>query len=416
MRSNPERLAWRILVTSFAVFLVTCAGAGYFTYWYLFLSRIPMRVELIAARGTVRIVVPNTLEEFAVPDRRDEIEAGTDIRTDTSQGILEFIDPRTDQVIGSYVLFNDSQMVLDEASAPRFRFNQGDYIIRISAGVGRSEAYHFSSGASDVAFSTTTPHAEVQFQRQGEYVLNITEDRTRVTTLDGRADVSDLTFGETIEIPVGFRTVVDRVPGDLPLFNAEESLLANGAFERDYAADWTLNSDGNPAGTASNVIFDGRSAVEFNRSQANWPDARLGHGETGLRQSLNLDITNYSSLEVQATFYIDEQSLSTCGEVASECPMMIRITYVDQGGADREYIQGFYTYRDPAQDYPLACDSCRVEHIRVNQAAWYTFQSGDLKSLLPADATPAFLREVRVYASGHAYNVYVSDVRLLAVK
>ena len=416
MRANPERLAWRILVTAFGVFLIVCGAVAYLTYWYLFQSRVPLRVELTAARGTVRIVVPNTLEEIAVTDRRTDIEAGTDIRTDASQGVLEFLDPRTGHAVGSFVLFNDSQMVLQEATAPRFRFNQGGYIIRVDAGVGRSESYYFSPLISSVDFTVTTPHAAVHYDEPGDYVQNVTEDRTRITTLDGRAEVVDSMFGENIQIPAGFRTVVDRVPGDLPLFSAEETLLANGDFESEFAAGWSVNLDGDPQGFVYSVVFDGRTAVEFNRSQTNWPDIRLGHGESGLRQSLDLDVTDYSAIEVQATFYIAEQSLSTCGEEASECPMTIRIAYVDENGADREYIQGFYAFRDPAVDYPLACDSCRVEHIRVNQNAWYTFQSGDLLTLLPADARPAFLRDVRIYASGHAYDVFVSDIRLLAVK
>ncbi|HQA68852.1 MAG TPA: hypothetical protein PK801_11045, partial [Aggregatilineales bacterium] len=117
---------------------------------------------------------------------------------------------------------------------------------------------------------------------------------------------------------------------------------------------------------------------------------------------------------LRGTFYVDEQSLSTCGQLGSECPMMMRMTYIDEQGVEREYIQGFYAYHDPSLDYPLTCDSCRAEHERISLQSWYTFRSGNLLTVLPAEQKPAIIQQVRFYASGHAYRVYVSEIELLA--
>ncbi len=103
-----------------------------------------------------------------------------------------------------------------------------------------------------------------------------------------------------------------------------------------------------PPGSVYNAVIDGRPVVVFDRSQENWPGIRLGHGETGLIQSIEMDVSEYPTLELRATFYVDEQSLSTCGQRGSECPMMFRIDYVDVQGGERAYITGFYALHDPA--------------------------------------------------------------------
>jgi hypothetical protein len=97
----------------------------------------------------------------------------------------------------------------------------------------------------------------------------------------------------------------------------------------------------------------------------------------------------------------------------SECPLMIRIKYEDQDGEEREWIHGFYSaYTMP--EWPLTCPSCRQDHDRVRSGVWHTFESGNLADILPDEVKMHTLKEMRFYASGHAYDVFIDEVSLLA--
>lgn len=415
MRQNPERLAWRVLIASFAAFLVLCTGTAYLVRWYIFESHVSLDVDLAVARGTVRMTAPNTQENIAVTDRRENLEPGVGIKTDASQAVLTFSDPHSGIEVASIVLLNDSEMSLVRASAPRFHLNKDQYEIELYSQSGRCEALMLATNRRPASLVIRSPQAETSITEQGHYIVDITEERTRVTTVSGHAVVTSRTSGNDVELFDEQRTIVERTGDPLILLSSEVSLVENADFEEGLNGGWVYYEDGEaPLGLARTGVVEGRTVLTFDRSQSNWPNLRLDHGETGLRQFINADVRGHNYLEIRATFYVEEQSLSTCGTLGSECPMMIRISYTDVLGVEREFIQGFYAYFDPALDYPLSCDTCRGEHERINLNSWYTYRSGNLLTILPAEQEPAFIRQVRFYASGHAYKVHVAEVNLLA--
>ncbi len=75
---------------------------------------------------------------------------------------------------------------------------------------------------------------------------------------------------------------------------------------------------------------------------------------------------------------VQHQSLSACGIAGSECPVMLKLTYVDQDGNDRVWYHGFYTDYSPAAGGRRICDSCWEPHEQINKDAWYTYESGNL--------------------------------------
>jgi hypothetical protein len=214
----------------------------------------------------------------------------------------------------------------------------------------------------------------------------------------------------------GQRSVIETHGDELRALEAERNLIMNSDFAQDFETGWDFYNDREPPGTAYNAVFDGRPVAVIDRSQENWPNLRLGHGETGLVQFLDTDISDHDYLELRATFYVQEQSLSTCGVAGSECPMMVRMVYDDINGTEQVYIHGFYANHDPAQGWPLACATCRTDHERIALNSWYTFESGNLMALLPSELRPARVRQVSFYASGHAYKIYVSEIALLVAE
>lgn len=414
MRTNPERLAWRILLTAFAVFLLLCGSVLYLIQWYIFQSTVDLALDLTVSRGTVRIKLPNTEEPIAVTDRRDDLERDAVILTDpTSQAVLTFSDPRSGEPIASLVIFRDSELSLIQAQAPRFGLNNNPYAIQVSSPSGRYEVLILETARRPINFELLSAQAFTRMTEHGHYIIDANGQKTTVTVREGQALVIERNTGQPVDLASQQRAVVAPPESSPSVLEAERSLLTNSDFSLDYEIGWEFYNDREPPGSARNTVFDGRSVVVIDRSQANWPDLSLGHGETGLVQFLDADVSGYGYLEIRATFYVDEQSLSTCGVAGSECPMMINMIYEDADGARQVFIHGFYASHDPSLGYPQACATCRSDHERINLRSWYTYETGNLMELWPAEQRPVRINQISFYASGHAYKVYVSEVDIL---
>ena len=126
------------------------------------------------------------------------------------------------------------------------------------------------------------------------------------------------------------------------------------------------------------------------------------------------DVSQFDYLAMRTTLLVNFQSVSKCGIAGSECPLMLRIDYITAEGTPRQWFQGFYTVDDPQYaDYPPTCDSCLREHVKINEKTWYTFETGNLFTLLPTDWRPGAILNVQFYASGHQYDVYLGEMSLV---
>lgn len=414
MRSNPDRIAWRVLLTSFAILVIVCAAIAYVGQWYVFQSNVDMDIELVAARGTVRIRQPGTDEPIAVTDRRSDLAPGLEIRTDTSQATLTFSDPRDGQPIATVVMFHDGQISLDRAAAPRFAVNKGGYTIELTNESGDVEVIVFNHSERDVNVSVIASYAIADSSGETHYRIAAAASRTTISAQEAGVVVTNRLTQHQLALQPGFEASIER-SAQLEATPSADHLLSHGEFDEEYSDSWRVydDSDGHQ-GSVAEVDFQQRQPLSIDRSQSKWPDISLSHGETGLRQLINQNVRDLDYLELRSTFYIDEQTLSTCGTQGSECPMMIRMEYVDVQGVEREFIQGFYAFHDASLNYPLTCDSCRAEHERINLRSWYTYESGNLLTNLPPEQRPAMIRQIRIYASGHGYRTYVTEVELLA--
>jgi hypothetical protein len=140
----------------------------------------------------------------------------------------------------------------------------------------------------------------------------------------------------------------------------------------------------------------------------------VGHIETGISQELDESVSDATSLFVTALLKVNQQSLPFCGADGTECPVMLRITYVDAQGGTHEWLQGFYSL--VGGGYTNVCAVCEGNptHIEVPQGAWYTYTSPNLiQELRERGIEPATILNVDVYASGHSFFSEVDEVTLL---
>ncbi len=398
LRKNPERLAWIVLSISFAIFCSLAVGIPLGIRWYLINATQVHKTSLAAIGGTVIVEEPNANVPFAVTDTKDDVVEGSTIKTDaTSQAFVEFFEHST------LHLYNKTQVIIHKTQSPKFALSSKPNLIALEVLGGRVRIGVAPSTHSSLDFQVQTPHAVVELREDGSYSLEVSTEELHLTVRDGYARV--MAMGKVVELGRGERTIVEigREPvGPLP---AERDLIVNGDFKQPLAVGWkAYHEQIDPkevSGKAEIITFGDRQAVRF------W---RMGkarnHAETGILQVINKDVRDFTFLQLQLSVRLLDQSLPGGGTLSSEFPIIVRIDYKDINGNDNFWTHGFY-FKDPIEGWPI------INGEKIPRYVWYPYESPNLMEEL-RDVKPAFIKSIRIYASGHDYQSMVSQVQLLA--
>jgi hypothetical protein len=409
-----EKLAWAVLLISFAIFLFFAISIPLGIRWYIQQASV---AQFAAAQSTgsvtpVLIQLPNASDPVALDVGRlkQDVVEGSVIRTDrTSQAQLDFFDRST------LTIFPNSEVTLSQMRRPRFgQSNQPSRII-VEVHSGRVRAQVSPSTRPEMHFELQTPQAPapnggIELQA-GSYAIETSNEVTHVSVRLGAASVSGQTGqaivlqpNERAEIPLG-----EAAAGPLP---AKRNLLVNSDFQvplvaapisqGDLTAEWAVVSDqggdgGTVDGTVDIVTTGASRAIRFVREGSS-----NNHGETGVVQQVNKHVDDYLSLNLSLYVEIANQSLSGGGEQSSEFPLIARVDYTDRSGGQRHWTQGFFC-QNPAQfnimnGTPIPCNAPVPYEV-------------DLKEVL---YQPLRIDSIKIYASGWDWDVYVSQVELIA--
>ncbi len=423
-RIKPERLAWGVLLISFAVFCVICITSSIGVYYFFFQSSVPMQAELVVGRGTIGITELDMIPRFE-RQGRDLTNLTAIVSTDSqSQTTLSFRAPGENELlIAAVTLKGDSSFSLVSASLPRFEWSSGGYEIELQDFFGELEILVTDQSERNFLLSVVTrDEARIHIASEGHYILSASDIQVRVVNQDGETVLFAPNLEDNRSIPSGQQGTLLVDSHDVTLSQAYTNLLINASFDTIVDPQlagfpperWgcTNTQDELPRGQYVSEIQDGRGVLRLVRR-----DGADSHGETLCRQvfaETGLDVSPYNYLALRATLLIEYQSLSTCGTQGSECPLMLKMDYIDVSGNTRQWFQGFYTFDDPALAYPTICDSCSQDHRQINEKAWYTFDTDNLFIVLPPDRKPASILNIWFYAQGHEYDVYVGEIALVA--
>ena len=402
IRSNPERLAWFVLLASFGVFCSLTLLVPSSIYWYLMNSTVPLRTELTSVRGIVLIDNPNVeLSSSVIDGQSVSLEESLTISTDdTSQAILTFTDD------SSLTMYGDTTVFLHQAQEPRFGISSNPTYILVEVQKGRVRATA-SRGREDLSFDIDTPDAVVEFD-QGSFSVEVSEDGTQVTTRLGQAKV--ISNGKLVRLNQGQRTVVGPdIPLSSPLPSAQ-NLLGDGNFTEVLTDTWEVYSinlnEEEVTTTASIANFQDQPVLSLrSEGQDNI------HTEIGVIQVVEKDVRDFQSLRVFAEVRLINQSLPGGGQLGSEFPIMLHVAYKDAEGNDRDWFHGFYY--EPAPDNYILYDQPDNSSERIARFLWYPYESVNLLTTL-GPAKPAFIKSIRIYASGWMYDAMVANISLLA--
>jgi len=240
---------------------------------------------------------------------------------------------------------------------------------------------------------------------QGSYIIEVSGDQSQAICRYGEATI--VAGDELVKLQSQERMVARGGAGLSELLPAERNLILNGDFQQPLPVGWeAYNVQSDPTeveGQVSILRLGGRRVALFSRR-----GAAQNHAETGIRQRIDRDVRNVTSLRLYLSVRLAYQSLPGGGYLSSEFPVIVRLDYRDIYGTDRFVTHGFY-YMEPIQDWPI------INGEKIPDLMWFSYESGNLLNwpqLL--DAPPAMMTSISIYASGWEYDSMVTEVELLA--
>ncbi len=401
MRNNPERLAWTILLSAFAIFCLLSISIPAGVRWYIINATEPFKTEITSVRGTVLIGNPTAeLTASLVDGSSTTVEESAQIATDDiSQAILTFFDD------SSLTMYGSTTIALQETHTPRFSISSNPTRIAIEVKEGRVRATS-SRGREDLSFDIHTPHALIKLD-QGSFSIEVNEEETQITTRIGQVEV--IGPEEQVRLSEGKRAVVGvhtPLSGPLP---AAQNLIRDSEFGPSFRDSWeiyAIDLTEEVTTTVKVVEFQSRSVLSLSsQGQDNI------HTETGVIQQVNKDVRDFRSLRVFADVRLIRQSLPGGGQLGSEFPIMLHVAYKDANNNDHDWFHGFY-YDPPPENYILYNQPDNSSE-RIARFIWYPYESVNLLTTL-GPAKPVFIKSIRIYSSGWIYEAMVDNISLLA--
>lgn len=416
---SRERLAWAVLLVSFLIWLALVVAVPLGVSTYLQNSRRALLLSIQANEGTVGLSNGSGQRDaIFVGESARTVEGPANVLTNiTDSALVSVFTPDETHVLARLQVYGNSVLELLEATAPRFEMSGDAHEVVVNLESGHMRVSLPERNGRPVNMRIQTPQGgEVTLENAGQYSVQATNAATTVVVLEGRANV--LAGEEGIALVENQRAVIP-VEGTLsgPL-SAERDLVRNGSFG-DGLASWTrlggeVQIEDQPEVEVGIVEDDGDDVLRFHR-------VGIGHADAAVWQEMNQDVTGFSSLEALVTMRIVEQSLGVCGEQGSECPLFMRIEYVDVYGTNQTWQQGFYaTGEVEAGSTPGVCQFCAAPinpHIRVPSNQVFFYESGNLLEILAQqNIRPRNISSISLAAEGHTFDTRVVDVALIAVE
>jgi hypothetical protein len=413
---SPERTAWTVLLGAFATFVLLLGTIVFGGRWWLDNATVSQSItNTSSGSGTVLVTRPGrSVPEVNITD----IPVGSEIRTEsTAQASLNFVSADGKQVLGTVRVFGGSVLVVVQADSPRYSTGVAPHRISLRITSGRVQATVGVDVIRPVQLEIVSdPGATTLLDQPGSNAsVQVDATNTMVTVRDGQATVS--AGGKSVVLVKDQRAQVapNSTPTDpLP---AEQNLVLNGDFTQPLTGTWTLDTRqpqdaSEEVGTAGLATDNGRRTIHVQRTGNNW-------GHVGRTQDINRDVQGLSSLRLSMDIRIDDQDVRNCGLYGTECPLMVKINFVDVGGGPHEWLQGFYELYDPNPSagltFCLTCFPVKYNHILWPSATWQAYTSDDLLQVFAVSGTqPAFIKSITIYGEGHTFDSQFADVQLLA--
>ncbi|HEY75665.1 MAG TPA: hypothetical protein G4O00_05725 [Thermoflexia bacterium] len=396
-----ERLAWIILLLSFITCVGLAIGFPLGVRQFVHTARLKQDVLLEPQQGTPRLQRRGRGPVVALVGPTWDVPPGTVVTTDESaRSLLTIYAPGTEPIpVATIQIYGGTSMTLVAARSPRFGASPLPHEVILEVPRGRVRIAVTPAYGRSTRVELHTPHMTAVLN-EGSFETRVREGESELTVRSGEAQVTTLD-GEEATLVSSQRALAQSGPESLMILSAERNLVVNGDFTAPLTEGWEVyhkDVQQEPPGAVTTETFGGRRVARFRR-------AGQGHAEVGIRQQVNYDVRDFSSLTLHLNVMVLGQSLPGCGSLGSECPIIVRIDYKDIEGTDRTWYHGFYSVDKAPQDLLYPWDE------QIPLRTWYSFE-GDL--IEEFEVPPARIKTIWIYASGWSFDAMVTEVELLA--
>lgn len=424
-RSVPPQLtAWLVLIVSFGLFcliayLVVSAVIDYFSN-----SVKPQHATLTAINGSEVSVLHAGQERFVLVshNQNESISEGDIVRTAQGSTARLFLFDGT-----SLELTSNSEVQLTEQRVRISNFVQKEkrLAFQVTRGLVTIKVEPLAAGEySKGTIKATTPDgAEVLFNDQlkgnypgGSYTIEVEgngANLTYVTSLSANRSAIDVKAGgQTQSLEAGNRLKIERGLPPAILFDRE--LVKNGAFIDGFDFWKEQHDQGGDGGSLQGRVLPDSEMIDdgtITRAHIIRYDSKDNFEETSLRQDINADVREYTSLVFKFKGRISLQKLPGGGISAIEYPLFVKINYLDRDGQTRELFRGFYFKAADANTRTY--DRSGSELLGSQQwkeNKWEEFEI-DLASQLRLK--PTYINYIVVGSAGHDFESYFTEVSLI---
>lgn len=416
MNGRRQRLAWFILLGSFFLCVATAVAVPLSVSAWVQGATRPLTINVQANQGTVGVLASDTgTGAIFAGDPAQPLDPGETILTNaTDTALVIFAVPEGEPVLARLQVYGNSSVTVVEATAPRFSTNAGAGSLALGLTTGRILLTILPAPEPwPLLVEVNTPQGIVKLDQPGQYSVIASNVDTQVAVLQGQAEVA----GAESSLVLGGdqRAILPTDGSPTGPLDSERNLIANGDFNAGTAQWVEMASNVELADqppVAVTITQDGEEQVlTFYREG-------IGHADVGLRQLINQDLTDYESLRLAVTMRVRNQSLGVCGQQGSECPLIIRIEYVDANGVSQTWQQGFYAIGEVGEDTPDICITCAPpynEHLRLPFDQLVFYESDNLlEQLALENILPRQIKVITLVSSGHTFHTEVLDVALMA--
>ena len=406
MRRNSERLAWTVVIISLFICIGLTVSVPLAAARIVNDSNETAAITLDVQQGTALVNRPDSADPIGVTTSTSNLIEGASIRADpNTQALLTIRSPHDNTILETVQIYGNTDLTINRARTPRFEMSARPHQIELLTNIGRVRVNVASSDSRPIDTALTTPQAHTTLQ-EGSYAFEVNNDETQVTVREGLAHVNAQGVDQDVTPPG--RTVVKLNGPPSGVLSPERNLVVNGNFRLPLEGTWDVYNDlQNPneqPGTVTIQTVGGQPSAVFERQGAY-------HAETGMRQDINKNVLDFTSLRLHFVVRIFDQDVPVCGQAGSECPMMMRMDYTDEDGTDRSFLQGFYTRVDSSGANPTynTTSGTHNEHRRIPPNVAFTYESDNLMDTLK----PSQITAITFYASGHSYHSAVTEIELL---
>jgi len=409
MRSNPERLAWVVLLTSFFVCLTLSVMTPFSVRWFVRRSTVTQHVSLEVQRGPLSVVRGGRGRPVSVAQDSDNVLEGSRIEAPNATSgrlVIEATRSQSSTPIATIQLYDETAIVLASARSPRFSSSPLPHQVSLEMEDGRVRLNVFGDSDRSTIVEVLTVHGLLTLH-EGSFEVKI-NSQTEATVRYGQAELRSIA-GAELSLGPRERALLDDdgLEGPLP---AARNLVVNGDFAEPLGSGWsTYAEQADPKQPPGSVQIVTTQVGNEDRTVAQFYRNAVNHAQVGILQDINYDVRDFASLELHMAVRVLSENilgLGGCGSMGSECPIIVRLGYKDVHGSDREWLRGFYI-GEPADGWPVL-----EWHERLQPRSWQPYNSGNLMDELAG--TPASITSISIYASGHSFDAMVTEVELLA--